>query len=265
MQKTWDCAPDGSTIPSRYQRSSRTSGADIQTSSQEVFFASKVNTSRVSYAVLENANFLWTMSRQIRTRINTSLPSPAHFTQGKQSKESSQSIPDSEGVAKVTRQYKVGDPEYALYYGPHHDKHSRRVPAVVKKSMGTHCFNVKIIPHGPVWRRHWEQLRPRYASDKDNEPGDAAEVSELPIKHPMEIPESVPHTESQNGSCLPTFKIPVPEYGPGNPRTPKQEHPNQNTNCVDDCIFVATDFVAFCVLVMLQQFLVGRCCADCLH
>ena len=171
------------------------------------------------------------MSRQIRTRIDALLPSPAQIHQGKQSKESSQPTPDSEGVAKVTRQYKAGDPVYALYYGPHHDKHSRWVPAVVKKSMGTRCFNVKVISHGPVWRRHWEQLRPRYASDEDNEPGDAADVSELPIDHPMEIPESVPHTQSQNGSCLPRFKIPVPEYGPGNPRQSARTPKHKNRLC----------------------------------
>nr|KAG5694982.1 hypothetical protein BaRGS_024165 [Batillaria attramentaria] len=76
------------------------------------------------------------MSRQIRTRIDTLLPSPAHIAQGKQSKEASktQVTPDSGGVAKVTRQYKAGDPVYALYYGPHHAKQPRWVPAVVKKS-----------------------------------------------------------------------------------------------------------------------------------
>nr|KAG5692412.1 hypothetical protein BaRGS_032465 [Batillaria attramentaria] len=79
------------------------------------------------------------MSRQIRTRIDTLLPSPAHIAQGKQSKEASktQVTPDSGGVAKVTRQYKAGDPVYALYYGPHHAKQPRWVPAVVKKSTVT--------------------------------------------------------------------------------------------------------------------------------
>nr|KAG5693828.1 hypothetical protein BaRGS_004436 [Batillaria attramentaria] len=67
------------------------------------------------------------MSRQIRTRIDTLLPSPAHIAQGKQSKEASktQVTPDPGGVAKVTRQYKAGDPVYALYYGPHHAKQPR--------------------------------------------------------------------------------------------------------------------------------------------
>ena len=51
-------------------------------------------------------------SRQLRTRIDSLLPSPAHIAQGKQSNETSKShmTPDSGGVAKVTRQYKAGDP-----------------------------------------------------------------------------------------------------------------------------------------------------------
>ena len=56
-------------------------------------------------------------SRQLPTRIDSLLPSPAHIAQGRQSKETSKSqmTPDSGGVAKVTRQYKAGDPAYALY------------------------------------------------------------------------------------------------------------------------------------------------------
>ena len=127
---------------------------------------------------------------QLRTRIDSLLPSPAHIAQGKQSKEASKSqmTPDSGGVAKVTRQYKAGDPVYALYHGPRRDKHPFWVPAIVKKSLGTRCFNVKVVPHGPVWRRHWEQLQPRYVTDEDNEPGDVVDnVSDLSTDHPMEI------------------------------------------------------------------------------
>ena len=91
-------------------------------------------------------------ARQLRTRIDSLLPSPAHIAQGKQSKEASKSqmTPDPGGVAKVTRQYKAGGPVYALYHGPRQDKHARWVPAIVKKSLGTCCFNVKVVPHGPV-------------------------------------------------------------------------------------------------------------------
>ena len=157
------------------------------------------------------------MSRQIRTRIDTLLPSPAHIAQGKQSKEQSKSEmpPDAEGVARVTWQYKPGDPVYALYFGPHRDKHPRWVPAVVQKPTGTRCFNVKVIPRGPVWRRHWEQLRPRYASDEDNEPGDTTHVAGILDDHQV---ENVPPTVQPQ----PKFKVPAPEYGPDNPRRSKR-------------------------------------------
>ncbi|KAL8577680.1 hypothetical protein ACOMHN_060791 [Nucella lapillus] len=138
-------------------------------------------------------------TRQIRTRIDSLLPWPAHIAQGKQSKEASQSqmTPDLAGVAKVTRQYKAGDPVYALYYGPRRDKHPRWVPAVIKKSLGTRCFNVKVIPHEPLWRRHWEQLQPRYTSKEDNESADAVDnVSEVVTDHPMEILDTATNSET---------------------------------------------------------------------
>ena len=170
-------------------------------------------------------------SRQLRTRIDSLLPSPAHIAQGRQSKETSKSqkTPDSGGVAKVTRQYKAGDPVYALYHGPRRDKHPRWVPAIVKKSLGTRCFNVKVVPHGPVWRRHWEQLQPRYVTDEDNEPGDVDNVSELLTDHPMEVPGTVPQTQRHS---RPKTVPPVPEYGPDNPRRSKRTRkPNQRYCC----------------------------------
>nr|KAG5691630.1 hypothetical protein BaRGS_023801 [Batillaria attramentaria] len=90
------------------------------------------------------------MSRQIRTRIDTLLPSPAHIAQGKQSKEASktQVTPDSGGVAKVTRQYKAGDPVYALYYGPHHAKQPRWwLATYAKKISDLGAFEGKVPNH----------------------------------------------------------------------------------------------------------------------
>ena len=169
---------------------------------------------------------------QLRTRINSLLPSPAHIAQGRQSKETSKSqmTPDSGGVAKVITQYKAGDPVYALYHGPRRDKNLRWVPAIVKKSLGTRCFNVKVVPHGPVWRPHWKQLQPRYVTDEDNEPGDVVDnASELSTDHPMEIPETAPQTQRHS---RPKTVPPVPEYGPDNPRRSKRTRkPNQRYCC----------------------------------
>ena len=32
--------------------------------------------------------------------------------------------------------------------------------------------NVRVVPNGPIWRRHVKQIQPRYTSDDDQDPGD---------------------------------------------------------------------------------------------
>ena len=124
-------------------------------------------------------------SRQIRTKIDALLPSPAHIAQGKQAKEATKSQ-QQEMVSKVTHQYKVGDPVYALYFGPRHDKDARWVPAIITKRKGTRTMNVRVYPKGPTWRRHVEQLKPRYASQEDLEPG-AEPTSQAPTAMDMSL------------------------------------------------------------------------------
>ena len=41
----------------------------------------------------------------------------------------------------------------------------------VTKVHGTRSFTVKVHPRGPLWKRHWEQLRPRYGISEDADPG----------------------------------------------------------------------------------------------
>ena len=101
------------------------------------------------------------ISRQLRTRLDTLLPSPAHIFQSKQSAK----------IKKVNR-FKPGDTVYAEYFGPRHDKDPRWVPAVIKKTLGPRSFTVKVVPRGPTWRRHLDQLQPRVDSDEDKDPGD---------------------------------------------------------------------------------------------
>ena len=112
-------------------------------------------------------------------------------------------------VSKVTRQFKAGDTVYALYYGPRRDKDPRWVPAVIKKALGTRSFNVKVIPRGPVWRRHLEQLQPRFASEEDEEPGDIDFVPESPAGHLTHDLSAAPPSREPS---LP------PSYGPNHPR-----------------------------------------------
>ena len=125
--------------------------------------------------------------RRIRTKIDTLVPSIPHLLQGRQSRQSRQAskhsnAEDSEVVSKVEHHYSLGDPCYALYFGPRRDRDPRWVPAIVTKVHGTRSVNVRVIPRGPTWRRHFDQLRPRYGSDQDDDP--------------CEIPTSVLSTET---------------------------------------------------------------------
>ena len=100
--------------------------------------------------------------RKIRTLIDVLVPVPAQQLQ-KQTEKSK---------ALTLKQFQVGSPCYALYFGPRRDKEGRWVPAIIRKKLGSRSVNVQVYPRGPVWRRHLDQLRPRYASIEDAEPGD---------------------------------------------------------------------------------------------
>ena len=83
----------------------------------------------------------------------------------------------NEVLRSVTSSYEVGDPCYALYYGPRHSHQPRWVPAIVTKRHGTRNVNVQVLPQGPIletsrqptsttlcdWRWHvsrqWSQRR----------------------------------------------------------------------------------------------------------
>ncbi|XP_067945052.1 uncharacterized protein [Watersipora subatra] len=66
----------------------------------------------------------------------------------------------------------AGRPCYAPYCGPRRDKKPQWVPAIVTKVFGGRSVNVKEIPRGQTWRRHIEQLLPRYGVEKDSEPAE---------------------------------------------------------------------------------------------
>ena len=68
--------------------------------------------------------------------------------------------------------YTVGTPCYALYCGPRRERDPRWVPAVVTKVFGSRSMNVRVFPRGGTWRRHIEQLRPRYGVEEDTDPGE---------------------------------------------------------------------------------------------
>lgn len=112
--------------------------------------------------------------RQIRTKLDALMPSPAHVAQGRQAAEATkaQQGESSHPVARLEHSYEVGAPCYALYCGPKRNKQPRWVPAVVTKVFGTRSVNVRVLPRGPTWRRHVDQLRLRYGADEDQDPGE---------------------------------------------------------------------------------------------
>ena len=161
-------------------------------------------------------------SRQIRTKIDTKLPSPAHTAQGKQAKEASK-YQQKETISKLDRSYMVGDPVYALYFGARRDKEGRWVPAVLIKHKGSRSFNVRVQPKGPAWRRHIEQLQPRYASVEDEDPGDLPAMRMTSISTES-MTSTLSSTASSTGLSKPaTERGPdIPEYGSYNPRRSKR-------------------------------------------
>ena len=172
--------------------------------------------------------------RQIRTKIDSLLPSPAHIAQERQSTDATKSQQKEQStVQHVRTRYSVGTPCYALYCGPRHTNSPRWVPATVTKVHGTRSFTVKVHPRGPLWKRHWEQLRPRYGISEDADPGFNYGDRPTPT-----IDNSTPAPQKDESTTQPpsdeTNQQTVPEYGRHNPRRSgrnrKPRHPC-NMNC----------------------------------
>ena len=72
---------------------------------------------------------------------------------------------------KAVKSQDVGDPCFALYSGPKRNKDPKR---------GTRSVHVRVIPEGPVWRRHTDQLLPRYATTEHEEPGEISNWEKRP-------------------------------------------------------------------------------------
>ena len=165
--------------------------------------------------------------RQIRSKIDAVLPSPIHIEQGRQSVLAKSSPRTT--CAKVRVHLKVGTPCYAQYHGPRRNREPRWVPATITKVLGSRTVNVRVWPRGPTWRRHLDQLQPRYGAQHD------AEVEDLPT--PAENAAMSP--EHQRLDChggpspqmRPPLDIPQPQrrktsppqkYDRSNPRRSKR-------------------------------------------
>jgi len=162
--------------------------------------------------------------RQIRIKIDTLLPSPAHTAQGKQAKEATMSQQSERQlpVTQVAVTYKVSDPCYALYFGPRRDRDPRWVPAIVVKRFGTRSVNVCVVLRGPVWRRHVDQLQRRYVSPDDTESGDIPRLSESREENPSVSEQLLSDTSTAITGQPPTSQNVSLEYGPSHPGRSKR-------------------------------------------
>ena len=112
-------------------------------------------------------------NRQLRTKIDTLIPSPAHIAQGKLKV-------NNPSETKRSHMFKVGDHCHTLHFGPRRNQEPRWVPAVVVAKKGARMFNVRVTPRGPIWRRHLDQLRPRYFSAEDLDSGEDSFSKNVP-------------------------------------------------------------------------------------
>ena len=109
-------------------------------------------------------------------------------------------------------------PCYALYCGPKRERDPQWVPVVVTKVYGARSVNVRVYPKGPTWRRHVEQLCPRYTSEEDNDPGDtpSSAIENSNVDSPN-IDLSGPSAAPPETTYVPQ-SVPAQEFGPHNPR-----------------------------------------------
>ena len=79
-------------------------------------------------------------SRQIRCKLDTLIPSPAHIAQARQAKTATKSqaseLKGKVGAVRAEIAYKVGMPCYAEVYSPRKDRDPKWVPATVIKVLG---------------------------------------------------------------------------------------------------------------------------------
>ena len=107
--------------------------------------------------------------RQIRTKIDVLLPSPAHAAQKKQVTENRRSI--KADVGNSNNPYKEGMPYHALVCGPKQSVTPHWVPAIVVRVIGARNATVKVTSCGQIWRRHVDQLRPRHTDISESNRG----------------------------------------------------------------------------------------------
>ena len=138
LQREWHCPSDWSSLPpmapvQTFKQALRKSDKAPKDALQDFLRNYRRTPLSTGYLPSELLN-----ERQIRTKIDTLLPSPAHTAQGKQAKGATKSQQSEHQlpVTQVAATYKVGDSCYALYFGPRRDRDPRWVPAIVVNVLG---------------------------------------------------------------------------------------------------------------------------------
>ena len=148
------------------------------------------------------------IGRQIRAKIDTIRPLPP-------------TIPTiTERDTPPQRQYQTGSAVYALYCGPRRSEDPRWVAAVVIIRLGTRTVSVRVHPRGPVWKRHIDQLRPRYGASEDSE----TEMSEETSTDSQTAPSATAPSATPPSATTPTQSGvgSTPIYTRDNPRRSKR-------------------------------------------
>ena len=57
----------------------------------------------------------------------------------------------------MEKEFKVGLPLYALYFGPRRNQKGKWVAAIVTKRLGSRSVDVRVPSKGPIWRQHFNQ------------------------------------------------------------------------------------------------------------
>ena len=208
--------PDWRSLPSSHQWSRKEDGAVFQAVTEEVQAAATTSTTGVPDAVSPYTTQYWFSpsqllnGRQLRTKRDALLQSPARIAQEHQAREATKSQQKEQtAVQHVRTAYDVGTPCYALYCGPRQTSTPRWVPATITRVHGTSTFTVNVHPRRPSWKRHLEQLQPRYGVAEDTDPGvvnsEQSTSAERIPEHPKAETLSSPTEAKTSDHALPEY------------------------------------------------------------
>ena len=205
---------DWRSLPPSHQWSHRKDGAVFQAVTEDVQAAATSSTTGFPDADRRtplNTGFSYSQllnGRQLRTKIDALLPSPVYIAQEHQAREATKSQQKEQtAVQHVRTAYDVGTSCYALYCGPRQTSTPRWVPATITRVHGTRTFTVKVHPRGPLWKRHLEQLQPRYGVAEDTDPGvviseQSTSADRIPDHPKAETPSSPTDVKTSDQTCL---------------------------------------------------------------